>query len=118
MCIPNSMWEIGLSVMSIEQLCEFSSYFNYSIDYVLGLTNNRKNINNKKFSYNNLGINRTKVKINFDYPCITTRHFCFIESFRLSTDQLRMVATLLFLFYLILSILNFAYIFLILQTLY
>lgn len=46
--------------MSIEQLCEFSSYFNYSIDYVLGLTNNRKNINNKKFSYNNLGINRTK----------------------------------------------------------
>ena len=43
-----SMWEIGLSVMSIEQLCEFSSYFNYSIDYVLGLTNNRKSINNNE----------------------------------------------------------------------
>ena len=53
--------------MSIEQLCEFSSYFNYSIDYVLGLTNNRKNINNKKFSYINLGNNIKKLRIKNNY---------------------------------------------------
>ncbi len=62
-----SMWEIGLSVMSVEQLCNFAAYFNYSIDYVLGLTNNRKNINNKKFSYINLGNNIKKLRIKNNY---------------------------------------------------
>lgn len=37
--------------MSVEQLCNFANYFRYSIDYVLGLSNNRKCNINKEFSY-------------------------------------------------------------------
>ena len=38
---------------------------------------------------------RTKAKQVW-HPCITTRHFYFTESFELSIDQFRMVATLLY----------------------
>ena len=37
-----SMWEIGLSIMSMEELWQFAKYFNYSLEYVLGINNNRK----------------------------------------------------------------------------
>lgn len=66
-----SMWEIGLSVMSVEQLCRFASYFNYSIDYVVGLTNNRKTVNNPKFTYINLGNNIKNLRIKNNYSQIT-----------------------------------------------
>lgn len=63
-----SMWEIGLSIMTIDQLCQFANYFNYSIDYVLGLNNNRKKyINPNKFSYTNLGMNIKKLRIKNNY---------------------------------------------------
>lgn len=62
-----SMWEIGLSFMSVEQLCKFASYFNYSIDYVLGLSNNRKNSISKEFSYKELGHNIKKLRIKNNY---------------------------------------------------
>ena len=62
-----SMWEIGLSFMSVAQLCEFASYFDYSIDYVLGLSNNRKNNVTKKFSYKDLGINIKNLRIKNNY---------------------------------------------------
>ncbi len=62
-----SMWEIGLSFMSVEQLCKFASYFNYSVDYVLGLSNNRKNIVSKEFSYKGLGNNIKKLRIKNNY---------------------------------------------------
>ena len=63
-----SMWEIGLSIMTIDQLCQFANYFNYSIDYVLGLNNNRrKYINSNKFSYTNLGMNIKKLRIKNNY---------------------------------------------------
>ena len=65
-----SMWEIGLSFMSVEQLCKFANYFNYSIDYVLGLSNNRKNNGNKIFSYKNLGSNIKKLRIKYNYSQI------------------------------------------------
>lgn len=65
-----SMWEIGLSFMSVEQLCKFANYFNYSIDYVLGLSNNRKNNGNKVFSYKNLGSNIKKLRIKYNYSQI------------------------------------------------
>ena len=62
-----SMWEIGLSFMSVEQLCNFANYFGYSIDYVLGLSNNRKcNINND-FSYKTLGENIKTLRIKNNY---------------------------------------------------
>lgn len=52
-----SMWEVGLSIMPLDKLCEFAKFFNYSIDYVLGLSNNR-NINSiRNFDYLQLGKN-------------------------------------------------------------
>lgn len=65
-----SMWEIGLSFMSVEQLCEFANYFNYSIDYVLGLSNNRKNNVTGNFNYYNLGNNIKKLRIKYNYSQI------------------------------------------------
>lgn len=65
-----SMWEIGLSFMSVEQLCKFANYFNYSIDYVLGLSNNRKNNENNIFDYKNLGSNIKKLRIKYNYSQI------------------------------------------------
>lgn len=62
-----SMWEIGLSFMNVEQLCKFSSYFGYSIDYVLGLNNDRKNYATSKFSYKVLGENIKNLRIKNDY---------------------------------------------------
>lgn len=38
-----SLWELGINIISLKSLCNFADYFNYSIDYVLGLTNIRKN---------------------------------------------------------------------------
>lgn len=40
-----SLWELGINIISLKSLCNFADYFNYSIDYVLGLTNIRKNPN-------------------------------------------------------------------------
>ena len=40
-----SLWELGINIIPLKSLCSFADYFNYSIDYVLGLTNIRKNPN-------------------------------------------------------------------------
>lgn len=40
-----SLWELGINIISLKSLCNFADYFNYSIDYVLELTNIRKNPN-------------------------------------------------------------------------
>lgn len=41
-----SMWELEMNVIPLRVLCNFADYFNVSIDYVLGLSNNKnpKNI--------------------------------------------------------------------------
>lgn len=40
-----SLWELGINIIPLKSLCDFADYFNCSIDYVLGLTNIRKNPN-------------------------------------------------------------------------
>lgn len=40
-----SLWEIGINIIPLEKLCDFCDYFNISIDYVLGLSNNKNSIN-------------------------------------------------------------------------
>ena len=36
-----SLWELGISIIPLNYLSDFADYFNYSIDYVLNLTNIR-----------------------------------------------------------------------------
>lgn len=43
-----SLWELGINIIPLNNLCDFADYFNLSIDYVLSLTNDRSNKNFKK----------------------------------------------------------------------
>ena len=36
-----SMWELGINIIPLKDLCNFADYFNLSIDYVLNLSNNK-----------------------------------------------------------------------------
>ena len=53
-----SLWELGINIIPLKSLSDFADYFNYSIDYVLGLDNNRNNknlikgLNNKALANN------------------------------------------------------------------
>ncbi len=38
-----SLWELEVNIMPLDKLCKFAAYFNTSIDYVLGLTNDKTN---------------------------------------------------------------------------
>ncbi len=59
-----SMWEIGISIIPLPYLCKLSDYFNYSIDYILGLTNNKSNKNLiKGFDIKNLGNNLKSIRL-------------------------------------------------------
>ena len=40
-----SMWELGISVIPLKLLCDFADYFNITLDYALGLTNNKTSRN-------------------------------------------------------------------------
>ena len=37
-----SLWEIGINIIPLKNLSDFADDFNLSLDYVLGLTNERK----------------------------------------------------------------------------
>lgn len=36
-----SLWELGINIIPLYSLCDFADYFNFSLDYVLGLSNNK-----------------------------------------------------------------------------
>lgn len=59
-----SMWEIGISIIPVFYLCKLSDYFNLSVDYILGLTNNRNNKNLiKGFDVKILGNNLKEIRL-------------------------------------------------------
>ena len=58
-----SLWELGINIIPIKYLSKFSDYFNCSIDYTLGLDNN-KNVNIKKgFDIFTLGRNLKEIRV-------------------------------------------------------
>ena len=58
-----SLWEIGINIIPIKYLSLFADYFNYSIDYVLGLSNNKNNNYLKKgFNKITLGHNLKEIR--------------------------------------------------------
>ena len=36
-----SLWELGINIIPLQKLITFADYFNYSLDYTLGLTKNK-----------------------------------------------------------------------------
>ncbi len=60
-----SLWELGINIIPLQSLCDFADYFGFSIDYVFGLTNNRKNDNLiKGLDFKTLGNNIKKIRLN------------------------------------------------------
>ncbi len=58
------LWELGINIIPLKSLCNFADYFNYSIDYVLGLTNIRKKPNLiKGLDLIKLGENIKKIRL-------------------------------------------------------
>lgn len=59
-----SLWELGINIIPLKNLCSFADYFNYSIDYVLGISNNRSNKNLiSGLDLEKLGNNMRKIRI-------------------------------------------------------
>ena len=58
-----SLWEIGVSIIPLNYLSDFADYFNLSIDYVLGLTNNRNIKTIKGLDFIKLGNNIKSLRI-------------------------------------------------------
>lgn len=59
-----SLWEIGINIIPLKNLSDFADYFNYSIDYVLGLTNERNSENlNKGIDFTKLGNNLKRIRL-------------------------------------------------------
>ena len=58
-----SLWELGINIIPIKHLCDFADYFNYTIDYVLGLTNSKTKVNIiKGFNLKSLGKNMKEIR--------------------------------------------------------
>lgn len=60
-----SLWELGINIIPLKSLCNFADYFDFSLDYVLGLTNDRKSKSSikgidLKVLGNNMKLIRTK----------------------------------------------------------
>ncbi len=59
-----SMWESGINIMPLEEVYKFAQYFNFSIDYVLGLTNNRNSLKTEgPIDFKKIGNNFKKVRL-------------------------------------------------------
>ena len=58
-----SLWELGINIIPIKYLSRYSDYFNYSIDYILGLTNTKNTNLEKGFDIHTLGKNLKDIRI-------------------------------------------------------
>ncbi len=58
-----SLWELSINIIPLPKLCAFAEYFGVSVDYVLGLTNNRRSKRGKgKFTVQKLGLNMKRAR--------------------------------------------------------
>ena len=59
-----SLWELGINIIPLKYLAKLSDYFNYSIDYLLGISNSKNIVLKKGFDLKTIGENLKKVRIN------------------------------------------------------
>ena len=57
-----SLWELGINIIPLPYLSSFADYFNYPIDYCLGLTTNKGRKIKKGLNVKILGLNLKKVR--------------------------------------------------------
>ncbi len=59
-----SLWELGINVIPLKNLIDFADYFNYAIDYVLGITNEKNSKNYiKGINLQTLGNNLKEIRL-------------------------------------------------------
>ena len=58
-----SLWELGINIIPLSYIVSFADYFNYTIDYCLGLTNIKNNHNKKGLDLIVLGNNMKEIRL-------------------------------------------------------
>ena len=59
-----SLWELAVNIIPLPNLYDYADYFNISVDYLLGLTNDKKSKRNyKRLNLKRLGSNIRKVRL-------------------------------------------------------
>ena len=58
-----SLWELGINIIPLSYIVSFADYFNYTIDYCLGLTNIKNSLNKKGLDLIVLGNNMKKIRL-------------------------------------------------------
>ena len=62
-----SLRELGINIIPLKKLCEYADYFDVNIDYVIGLTNDKKiPILYKGLNLKKLGSNLKKIRVKKD----------------------------------------------------
>ena len=57
-----SKWERDLITITLKQLNNYANYFNVSLDYIVGLSNNKYKTNNVQLDYNLVGKRLAEVR--------------------------------------------------------
>lgn len=57
-----SKWERDLITITLKQLNNYANYFNVSLDYIVGLSNNKSKTNNVQLDYNLVGKRLAEVR--------------------------------------------------------
>lgn len=58
-----SLWELGINIIPLSYIVSFADYFNYTIDYCLGLTNIKNSSNKKGLDLIVLGNNMKEIRL-------------------------------------------------------
>lgn len=58
-----SLWELGINIIPLPYICCFADYFNYTIDYCLGIDSNKNKKIKKGLNLKVLGSNIKKVRM-------------------------------------------------------
>ena len=58
-----SLWELGINIIPLSYIVSFADYFNYTIDYCLGLTNINNSPNKKGLDLIVLGNNMKEIRL-------------------------------------------------------
>ena len=58
-----SLWELGINIIPLSYIVSFDDYFNYTIDYCLGLTDIKNSSNKKGLDLIVLGNNMKEIRL-------------------------------------------------------
>ena len=76
-----SLWELGINIIPIRKLVTFADYFDYSLDYLLGLSDSKKQGHMiKGIDFKLLGLNLKKIRLYNGYSQEDIAYFLNVSS--------------------------------------